>query len=361
MSRAASLSPEGEQAWLRLKQHLEWCEHFALGFIFTRHSLVLDVFRERLAAIYRARVTGLQMPILTTPEDLLRVMLPALLLPEVREQALNAPCWLDLTGESSEEWQRARLDFLIRLNEQREKLRNARNRPLILILPEQERTMVREMSPDLWTIRHFTLVTANWLEEKNALPASRPEEPGEVFSLSEYEQSLVAEWERVCGSETHDALKVAERAYKVLLKNGEYEQAAVIAAEMMSISRRIIERVGETPESLRDLSVSLDNVGGTSGRLGDFEAAQKAYQESLSIRRRIIERVGETPESLRDLSVSLYKAGQISTELGKKEEARKNFQEGLHIAEALAKALPDQIDYNELPGYFLKELATLED
>ncbi|MCW5209629.1 hypothetical protein VU10_05520, partial [Desulfobulbus sp. US1] len=95
--------------------------------------------------------------------------------------------------------------------------------------------------------------------------------------------------------------------------------------------------------------------------LGDFEAAQKAYQESLSIRRRIIERVGETPESLRDLSVSLYKAGQISTELGKKEEARKNFQEGLHIAEALAKALPDQIDYNELPGYFLKELATLED
>jgi hypothetical protein len=79
MSRAVSLSPEGEQAWLRLKQHLKWSEYFALGFIFTRHPLVVAVFRQRLADIYRARVTRLHIPIPSVPEDLIQVMLPKLL------------------------------------------------------------------------------------------------------------------------------------------------------------------------------------------------------------------------------------------------------------------------------------------
>ncbi|MGB5684901.1 MAG: tetratricopeptide repeat protein [Candidatus Electrothrix sp.] len=412
MSQPASLSLEGEQAWLRLKQHLEWSEYFALGFIFTRHPLVVAVFRQRLADIHRARVTRLHIELPTTPEDLIQVLLPELLTPPLHAQALNAPCWLDLTRESGEEWPQARMNFLVRLNEQREKLRNARNRPLILILPETERVMVREMSPDLWTIRNFTLVTKNWLEEESALPVHPPapqQHQSTVFSLSDYDRSLVAEWERIGQAQNHDALKVADRAYTVLLKNGSYKQAAALADEMLSISRRIIERVGETPESLRDLSVSLnksgetsqrlgeledaqkayhesleirrkiiervgetpeslrdlsvslDNVGNTSQRLGELEDAQKAYHESLEISRKIIERVGETPESLRDLSVSLYKSGQLSDETGNKEAAHRLFQEGLHIAEALAKILPDQVDYNELPGYFLKKLATLKE
>ncbi len=54
------MNPDGEDAWLRLKQHLKWCDHFALGFIFTNHSKVVHIFRERLAGIYRARVTRLK-------------------------------------------------------------------------------------------------------------------------------------------------------------------------------------------------------------------------------------------------------------------------------------------------------------
>ena len=50
-----TLTPEGEAQWLRLKTHMEWCDHFALGFIFSAHPGVIRMFRERLADIYRAR------------------------------------------------------------------------------------------------------------------------------------------------------------------------------------------------------------------------------------------------------------------------------------------------------------------
>ncbi|WP_141699044.1 tetratricopeptide repeat protein, partial [Candidatus Thiosymbion oneisti] len=77
----------------------------------------------------------------------------------------------------------------------------------------------------------------------------------------------------------------------------------------LEISRRILQRLGETPEALRDLSVSLDNVANTDQQLGDWQRARDAFTEALEIRRRILQRLGETPEALRDLSVSLNNVG----------------------------------------------------
>lgn len=114
------LDLEGEDTWLRLKQHLSWCDHFALGFIFTAHPDVIRIFRERLAGIYRARVTRLSSPVPENPSELLDKILPELLRPPVHRKSLRAPYWIDLTGRSGDEWTKARLSFLIRLNEQRE-------------------------------------------------------------------------------------------------------------------------------------------------------------------------------------------------------------------------------------------------
>lgn len=97
MTNEASLNPEGEVAWLRLKQHLEWCDGFALAFLFSDRPGVVDVLRERLAAIYRARVTGLKIPLPETPDALLTGLLPRLLDPPLYQRTLNAPVWLDLT------------------------------------------------------------------------------------------------------------------------------------------------------------------------------------------------------------------------------------------------------------------------
>ncbi|WP_156427882.1 tetratricopeptide repeat protein, partial [Thiohalocapsa sp. ML1] len=139
------------------------------------------------------------------------------------------------------------------------------------------------------------------------------------------------------------------------------EAARAAFAESLDIRRRILARVGETPEALRDLSVSLDNVGKTDQALGDLEAARAAFAESLDIRRRILARVGETPEALRDLSVSLDNVGKTDQALGDLEAARAAFAEGLELAERLAAALPNHVDYKDLPDWFRRRLAEIAD
>ncbi|WP_315134515.1 hypothetical protein, partial [uncultured Actinomyces sp.] len=57
-----------------------------------------------------------------------------------------------------------------------------------------------------------------------------------------------------------------------------------------------------TPESRRDLSVSLNNVGRVAELRGDLGEAADCFQESLGARRELVELLG-TPESRRDLSV----------------------------------------------------------
>jgi hypothetical protein len=66
-----------------------------------------------------------------------------------------------------------------------------------------------------------------------------------------------------------------------------------------------VDEFGETPESLRDLSVSLIKVGDVWAAQRQWQDALACYQESLQVRRQIVAEFGKTPESLRDLSVSL--------------------------------------------------------
>ncbi len=410
----AALNIRGEAEWQRLKTHLEWSQGFLLGFIFSQHPRVAETFRERLADLYRIRITRLQEWQVEHPEQL-QGFIPRLLEPTQREQALkDAPIWLDLSrldkkGETR--WRDARADFLSRLNEQREPLRRRQDRPVVLILPANERAKVKELTPDLWAIRTFCLDTENWV---GALPArpppANPPSP-RAFPLSAYEQQLVDEWGRLCaqyqgrgkaaagktpallqaGFHAFDALygkrqleeaqQVAEtclqaareapealRDLSVSLNNvgktaqalGRFEEARAAFDESLAIRRQILQRVGETPEALRDLSVSLNNVGKTAQALGRFEDARAAFDESLAIRRQILQRVGETPEALRDLCVSLSNLAAAALALGELARARAALEEGLEIGRRLAAAFPGLKDYNELQGFFRRRLRALE-
>ena len=66
--------------------------------------------------------------------------------------------------------------------------------------------------------------------------------------------------------------------------------------------------------------------------------------------------LGETPESLRDLSVSLYNLGCNFEEQDEKGKAQIAFQEGFDIAERLAEMQPDIPSYTEVVSYFVKKL-----
>ncbi|MCF6354736.1 MAG: hypothetical protein L3J26_06470 [Candidatus Polarisedimenticolaceae bacterium] len=173
MSDLLSLTPAGEDAWMRFKQHLEWSDRFALVFLFSEQNQATEIFRERLAAIYRARVTGLELERPKCPEELANTLLPSLITSNTHRQALDAPLWVDLSRQRGEAWDDARANLLARLNERRECLLQ-HPRPLILLLPEATAPKVREMAPDLWAIRHFVMVIGPWV---NATPDTPPRPP----------------------------------------------------------------------------------------------------------------------------------------------------------------------------------------
>jgi len=75
-------------------------------------------------------------------------------------------------------------------------------------------------------------------------------------------------------------------------------------------------RVGETPESLRDVSVSLDNVGQVAWARGALDEAEAAYRESLDLRRELAARSPDLPSAQDDLAVSLILVGQGNASRG---------------------------------------------
>jgi tetratricopeptide (TPR) repeat protein len=361
MPLSPRLTQDGEEAWLRLKQHLEWCDHFALVFVFSAHAGIIHLFRERLADIYRARITRMETLVPANPSLLFTELLPRLLNPAIGEQALKAPCWIDLSSQITEEWKNAHINFLMRLNERRERLRKSLDRPLVLILPVDEFSQTRELVPDLWAIRDFTLTTKNhWLAPEESVPAAPlPERPAmSGYALSGYDRSLVQEWERLKdkNSTNRGFLLAGQRAYQVYATYKDYERALPIAENLLHFSQKQIDASGETPESLRDLSVSLDNVGNTAKSMGDWEKARQSFEESLGISREIIGRVGETPESLRDLSISLNNVGNTAKSMGDWEKARQSFEEGFTIATPLSKQFPDHSEYAGLANHFKERL-----
>ncbi|MCF6354737.1 MAG: tetratricopeptide repeat protein [Candidatus Polarisedimenticolaceae bacterium] len=101
-------------------------------------------------------------------------------------------------------------------------------------------------------------------------------------------------------------------------------------------------------------------MANTHQAMGEWEQARTLFSESLDIRRQIIVRVGETPESLRDLSVSLNNVANTHKAMGEWEQARTTFEEGLHLGLQLAKHLPNHPDYATLADHFTRQLQALE-
>ena len=109
--------------------------------------------------------------------------------------------------------------------------------------------------------------------------------------------------------------------------------------DSLELSRQLVDRLGRTPEALRDLSVSLDHVGRVAKAQGDWPSAAAAYGESLDLRRQLIDRIGGTPEALRDLSISLGNAGRVAQAQGHWVEAATAYRESLDLRRQLVERL----------------------
>ena len=128
-------------------------------------------------------------------------------------------------------------------------------------------------------------------------------------------------------------VQVADAALGIGECFGAYDAAAAPATESLGVRRGLVDVLG-TPESRRDLSVSLNNVGRVAEARGDWGAAGRAYEESLDLARDLADSLG-TPESLRDLVVSLGNLAGVVEQLGDTERAESLRAERDRIAKIL--------------------------
>ena len=111
----------------------------------------------------------------------------------------------------------------------------------------------------------------------------------------------------------------------------QWHDARAHALQALAAAERLVKLTGESPESLRDWSVSLSKVGDAQRALGDVAGARASYEDSLKLCEQLVKLTVESPESLRDWSVSLDKVGDVQRALGDVAGARARCEESLKV------------------------------
>jgi tetratricopeptide (TPR) repeat protein len=118
----------------------------------------------------------------------------------------------------------------------------------------------------------------------------------------------------------------------VQMARGNLDAASAAYGESLRIARGLSDP--QQPETLRDVSVSLDNLGRVEMARGNLDAACAAYGESLRIRRGLSD--PQQPETLRDVSVSLNNVARVEMARGNLDAASAAYGESLRIARGLS-------------------------
>jgi tetratricopeptide (TPR) repeat protein len=343
-------SAKEEQQWQEFKNHLEWAELFSLIIFFVADDSLADVFRTRLYHQQKGHVSALKILKPENPETLTSdffFTLETKIIPEIK-----VPLWLEL-NQRSDDWDSARDNFFARLNEYRDHLRHKFPYPIVILVPLNYKSRLRDIAPDLWSVRSFTdeLVSAAFDSPSVASNNTSRRQSYDFKSKSSDAIELV-EWQRTQTQAVSDyeQLQVGWRAFNTAFKLGDRALAEEIVNICLSIVRQQIENSTDESDYLRYLTAFLDRKGDLYSALGRREAAFELYQESLTISRRLLETLGETPETLRDLSVSLDNVGQQENALGRKMEANKHLCECLHLLQRLHAAFPKDQEFVTMIG-----------
>jgi tetratricopeptide (TPR) repeat protein len=400
---SSPLLPEGitEDQAVALLRHLEWqADSFSVVVLFAEQTLAVSLLAWLGRHVELAPMTRREAPdqLLEAPESWLDECLCQL----TAEPPPPGATWLLLQRHPHDKlWHQARRAFLMRLNERRFLLEKSSPRPLVVVLPVNFRLEAPQVMPDLWHVRAFSFELAARTER--AAPAvvpsreqqevsSAPGVPGHALSLWQSVQAkrggtpwdegvflslpraaclelvalgrvaearalslqVLAESRRrlaANGAEPSEALRDVsvslDNVGRVAQAQGQWQEAEQVYRESLEISRELLKRLGGTPEALRDVSVSLNNVGRVAQVQGQWQEAEQVYRESLEISRELLKRLGGTPEALRDVSVSLNMVGRVARAQGQWQEAEQVYRESLEIRRELLKRLggtPEALD-----------------
>ena len=98
---------------------------------------------------------------------------------------------------------------------------------------------------------------------------------------------------------------------------GELGSATAAYEESLALDRRLVDAYGETPQSLRDLSISLGRVGDVRRETGELSIADSAYEEAIALTRLVLEASDEAPpRAIRELLSIIRKREGVADQIG---------------------------------------------
>ena len=325
---APGVAVSADAAWAELNLHLERSKGFCLVFVYADGAYELQQLRTRLSDGWAWRTAPLQVIRLETPARAAGQVTSALEVELSAHTELRAPVWLELTeidAHSSNAWEAARHDVLYRLNEWRSWLQGSFRRPLVIALPASWRGRLNAVAPDLWHVRTMSVQLS---------PTSVAGAAGAIGAPSyDLHRTLGA----LGGPE---GLEAADSAFDEALDAGRTDEALALAQRLVE-QHRLNSAGGDSPGVLRDLAVSLINLGDAQRQAGQGAEALAAYRESLAIDRELRQRLGDSPEVLRDLALSLNKLGDAQRQAGQGAEALAAYRESLAIDRELHQQVGD--------------------
>ena len=341
-----------DAVWSDLRLSVLWAQGFSLCLLYSDAAAPLLELRRRLADALLVQTRRLVVLEFAAADELLPGVMNALLGEAAaaahQQTAAITPVWVQASAYGGDEaWDRARRLLLARMNERRYLLERDFKCPLILALPRSFRSLVRELSPDLWHVRTYSVVLTPSERPESALISTLQKLPqhetGTANTIGDASQSpVVKEWQRLKSEEAQRVSpSLGWAAFEAAQEAGDWKLALAIAGETLALSRRRLAAGGDKNTLLRDLSVSLENVGQVSGDLGQLTEAKAAYVEMLELTRQLRASLGDSPQVLRDLSVSLNNVGQVSRDLGQLNEAKTAYAESLELRRQLRASLGD--------------------
>jgi tetratricopeptide (TPR) repeat protein len=397
---ARSLHRDVEAVWERLRAEFVLQGGFWLAFLFGAQAPDVAELVARTNDLARPQVKRVTTVTLTDRVGEAAVLSQLL---AAHQAGLGATWVLDdeaVTADRVRLWSQ----LLRRLNEKRDALAAVHPAALLLACPAGSLPLVRDIAPDLWSVRSLTATLDTATDATTTAPATpdtaspaRSEltpVPGEPIqpspevkvllkraasalrsgrtdlalgasrsaleaAASPGDELLAHAWLAQVRAEQDEPVEAARHArialegrrpleldttvalLEILSGSLGHEIALDAAAALVDLHRELVRRSPDSPTTLRDLSVSLNKVAGIQQERGQLDDALTAYTESLTLRRRILTTYGDTPQSLRDLSVSLNKVAGIQQERGQLDDALTAYTESLTLSRRILTTYGD--------------------
>lgn len=292
-----ALSASGEAAWQSLCQHVEWTPGFWLAWIFTNHTPSGRELFDRVAAKLDGlgRSAAVRRP--GAPADLTDLLVWLF----SGADATDGCVAIEIV-QDSDEWKGAYRDFLLRLNERRERLRRTLTCGLVVTVPASFKSITSAGAPDLWSIRSLSLDVTPPMAKRHAT------EDFDIITAFEEPDDVSPHELRLADQAVAAAQRSDSRESETLAR---LRRASALLAEGQALEARAEASRGVEMAPSSELIVkALETLGMIDTKLGDRVAAERHYlaaielgqelvsEEALLALATLLERRGATREAL---------------------------------------------------------------